>query len=77
MTKNAGGAELFFVSGLYVEFTYTNWRGETSTRRVMPVSLWFGTTEHHPDPQWLMDAKDIGKDFALRTFALKGVRGWA
>lgn len=52
-----------------IQFEYTNWRGETATRRAMPISLWWGATEWHPRPQWLMTARDMDKA-AVRDFAL-------
>lgn len=52
--------------------TYTNWRGETSLRRLRPIGIWFGATEWHPEPQWLLKAWDEDKgaerDFALADF---------
>jgi hypothetical protein len=54
-----------------LRFVYTNWHGERSTRSVgTPLEIRFGTTKHHPDPQWLLDAFDLDKA-AHRTFALK------
>lgn len=49
---------------------YTNYRGETSERTITPIRPWFGSTEWHPEPQWLLRAYDHGKD-AERDFALK------
>jgi len=54
-------------------FEYTNWRGETSVRRVSPRRLWFGSTEWHPDRQWLLHAYDHDKQ-ELRDFALADCR---
>lgn len=52
-----------------LQFQYRNYRGENSERRVIPNKIWFGTTEYHTEPQWLMTAYDIDKrdvrDFAL------------
>lgn len=53
-----------------ITVTYTNWKGITATRRIRPHSLRFGSTEWHPEPQWLMKAEDIEKN-ELREFALK------
>lgn len=53
-----------------VTLTYTNWRGETSERTISPRRMWFGSTEWHPEPQWLLSAIDTEKG-ALRDFALK------
>jgi hypothetical protein len=52
--------------------TYTNYRGETAVRKVQPLERpprW-GTTEHHSEPQWLLDVYDWDKE-AVRTYALK------
>ena len=58
-----------------VVIRYTNWKGETADRRIVPHDIHFGSNEWHPEPQWLMTAFDFGK-FALRTFALKGISWW-
>lgn len=58
-----------------VAIRYTNYRGETSTRRIIPLRVRFAASEWHPTPQWLMDAFDIGKD-AERSFALKDIHDW-
>jgi predicted DNA-binding transcriptional regulator YafY len=58
-----------------VRIVYTNYRGETSIRRVIPVRLWFGATEWHPAEQWLLDAFDVDKQ-AQRSFAVKDIRAW-
>lgn len=51
-------------------FAYRNWRGEVSERRAIPQQVYFGSTEWHPEPQWLMRALDVDKgevrDFAMR-----------
>lgn len=57
------------MSPLYI--TYRNWRGETRERQIRPTRVWFGSTEWHPEPQWLMDAWDLESD-AARTFAFSG-----
>lgn len=54
---------------------YTNWRGETSIRTILPLNIWFGSTEWHPVEQWLMRAVDIEKD-AERDFALTDIKKW-
>lgn len=53
-----------------VTVTYTNYRGETATRKIQPSRLFWGSTEWHPEPQWLLEAWDFGKS-AVRVFALK------
>lgn len=51
---------------------YTNYLGERRTRKIRPVSLWYGTTKWHKEPQWLLTAFDLEcanrrtKDFAVK-----------
>lgn len=52
-----------------VRFGYTNYRGEHSTRWATPKRFWWGSTEYHTDPQWLMSAFDHDKG-QMRDFAL-------
>jgi hypothetical protein len=58
-----------------VEIDYTNYRGERSLRRIQPKKLRFESTEWHPEPQWLMEALDLGKN-ETRYFALKDIHSW-
>jgi predicted DNA-binding transcriptional regulator YafY len=55
--------------GIPIEFGYTNWRGVTSVREAIPIRVWYGSTEWHPEPQWLLTAYDVEKQ-ADRDFAL-------
>lgn len=57
-----------------VTLTYRNWRGEISDRTIIPRRVWFGSTEWHPEAQWLLTAWDAGKD-AERDFALADFLG--
>jgi predicted DNA-binding transcriptional regulator YafY len=52
-----------------LRFRYTNWRGVTADRRVIPERIFFGTTTHHGTPQWIMVAYDLDKRES-RSFAL-------
>ena len=52
---------------------YTNWRGETTDRVVLPVRMWFGTTSWHPDPQWFLSALDTVSG-QMRDFAMSGIQ---
>jgi predicted DNA-binding transcriptional regulator YafY len=58
-----------------VSIVYTNYRGETANRRIVPKQIWFGKTDWHPEEQWLLDAFDIEKD-AERSFAMKDIKAW-
>ena len=57
-----------------VHLDYTNWKGERRWRRVLPQSLWYGTTSYHPTPQWFIRAVDLEKN-AVRDFADKDLHG--
>lgn len=56
-----------------VEIGYTNYRGEFAVRCIVPVSFWYGSTDWHPEPQWLVKAWDADKgaerDFAFKDFS--------
>lgn len=52
---------------------YTNWRGETADRIVVPGRVWFGTTSWHPEPQWFLSALDTVSG-QMRDFALSGIQ---
>lgn len=72
-----------FEPGQAVEILYTNWRGETAVRRIIPARLWFGETEWHPGSQWLLDAVDLDKlqgsadaEQATRSFAVNDISSW-
>lgn len=60
-------------NGYETTVTYTNWKGETRSRKIIPYELWHGSTQWHPEPQWLVSALDcedgVRKDFALSGFA--------
>jgi predicted DNA-binding transcriptional regulator YafY len=58
-----------------VRIFYTNWRGETRWRRVVPIRIWFGSNPWHPEPQWLLDAFDVDKA-EDRAFAMKNITDW-
>lgn len=52
-----------------ITMTYRNWRGEIAEREIAPISIWFGHTDWHTEPQWLLRATDVEKE-AERDFAL-------
>lgn len=58
-----------------VEIDYTNYRGERAKRLIRPQQIWFGATEWHPKPQWLLTAHDLEKD-AIRDFAMDQIHHW-
>lgn len=58
-----------------IKIRYTNYRGETAVRRIVPIQIRFAASKWHPDEQWLMDAYDIDRQ-AERSFALVDIREW-
>lgn len=58
-----------------VTIVYTNYRGETGERKIVPKKIWFGSTEWHPEEQWLLDTYDVEKQ-ADRSFAMKDIKSW-
>jgi hypothetical protein len=51
---------------------YTNWKGSRRPRRITPLEIFFGSTQWHPDAQWLIHARDEDtgeeRDFAFSGF---------
>lgn len=74
MSTPHNSEEHFIVFGSVNTFVYTNHRGETGTRKVVPHALRYGIAEgHHNEPQWLLEVFDVDRQ-ALRTYALKDIR---
>lgn len=63
------------MNNTHVSIDYTNYRGERGIRTVVPERIWFGSTEYHTKPQWLMDAFDVEKQ-SSRTFAMQDIHQW-
>ena len=51
---------------------YTNWRGETMTRRLKPIGVWYGSTKWHLQPQLMLKAGDFDK-LVIRDFPLANI----
>ena len=58
-----------------VRILYTNYRGETAVRNIIPQRLVFDSNEWHHEKQWLLEAFDTEKQ-AIRAFAVKDIRAW-
>lgn len=65
----------FLTKPLAVQIVYTNWKGETAVRKIIPQSIRYGHTEYHKDNQWLLKATDVEKG-EEREFAMKDIRSW-
>lgn len=57
-----------------LKFTYKNWKGEISERRIdaHSIKIYYGEVEWHQGEQWLMEAIDLKKE-EFRTFAIKDI----
>lgn len=58
-----------------VKILYTNWKGETKYRNIIPKSIEFKSTEWHKQEQWILNALDVDKN-ADRAFAIKDIKEW-
>jgi predicted DNA-binding transcriptional regulator YafY len=58
-----------------IQFEYTNYKGEASTRTIVPLGIRFGYTEWHPQEQYLLNAYDCNKREG-REFAMKDIKNW-
>lgn len=58
-----------------VTIRYTNYRGETGVRTIVPISISFTSNEWHTDPQWILEAHDMDKN-QTRSFAMKDIQEW-
>ena len=53
---------------------YKNYKGKVQWRTILPIELWYGSTEWHKSEQWFLKAFDPQKD-ELRDFALSDFLG--
>ncbi len=58
-----------------VKILYTNWKGETRYRNIIPKSIEFKSTDWHKEEQWILNALDVDKN-ADRAFAIKDIKEW-
>lgn len=58
-----------------VTIVYTNYKGVTAIRRIIPISIFFGHTDWHKEDQWILNAFDLDKE-AERGFAMKDIKSW-
>lgn len=58
-----------------VSILYTNYRGKTAIRQVIPKNICFEKTDWHPDEQWILEAFDLEKN-ANRGFTMKDIKAW-
>ena len=61
--------------GRLTHVTYRNHRGETAIRLISPTGIHHGSTEHHPEPQYLLHVFDLDRR-ETRLFALRDILVW-
>jgi predicted DNA-binding transcriptional regulator YafY len=72
-SENQTTGPVFYVGdGRRMAFTYRNWRGETATRQVETYGVFWGATEWHPEPGWMLQALDLEKR-EHRLFAMRDI----
>ena len=64
-----------FEENKQVKILYTNWKGVTSYRNIVPLSIEYKSTEWHKEEQWILNAYDVDKE-AERGFAIKDIKEW-
>ena len=55
-----------------IKVRYTNYRGEMAIRLVVPVQIYWGSTQYHPGDQWLLKVWDVERA-AERIYAFKDI----
>ena len=63
------------MEGHPIKVRYKNWKGETAVRTIVPREIFFGSSEWHKEPQWLLKVFDVEKN-AERTYALRDIQEW-
>ena len=58
-----------------IRVRYRNWKGETAVRSIIPLGVFYGSSEFHKEEQWLLKVWDLEKS-DYRTYALKGISEW-
>ena len=58
-----------------VTILYTNYKGQTRYRKIVPKNIEFTSTNWHKEKQWILNALDVEKQ-ELRGFAIKDIKEW-
>lgn len=77
-TKNKSAIPVGITSAMMgnpIKVRYTNYRGETAVRTIVPINFYFGSTEYHKEEQWLVKLWDVERA-AERIYALKEITEW-
>lgn len=58
-----------------IKILYTNHRGETEIREIIPLEIVFKATDYHPVEQWLVRAYALDRK-EERHFACAEIKAW-
>ena len=58
-----------------ISIIYTNYKGKTSQRNIIPNRIIFSSNKWHKEQQWLLIAHDVDKKVD-RVFAMKDIHKW-
>jgi predicted DNA-binding transcriptional regulator YafY len=58
-----------------LHIAYMNWKGVIRERIIVPIKMWYGKTDWHPVPQYLLEALDV-EDGKVKDFAMAGFDHW-
>ena len=58
-----------------VKIKYTNYKGQTAWRRILPTKILFTSTNWHKQNQWILEAFDYDKE-EMRQFAVQDIERW-
>lgn len=56
-----------------IKVCYTNYRGETAIRSIIPIQIYWGKTDYHPHEQWLLEVFDVERN-DKRIYAFKDIK---
>jgi len=56
----------------FIRVIYTNWRQETKVRNILPIAIYWGSTNYYPIPQWIVKAYDKDRQ-DYRLYSLKNI----
>ena len=58
-----------------IKVLYQNYKGVEKVRTIIPIEIYFGSTEYHKEEGWLLKVFDIEKQ-SERTYSLKDIKKW-
>ena len=62
---------------LTIRVLYENWKGTTSWRHLLPLAWYYGATQWHPQPGYLLTAVDLEGENKVKDFSMSGVKDWS